>query len=193
MRGKGRAKLGIFIANLAGATVFGTVWYSVNIVLGNSVVLFWLGWVAMLPILLQRIAAGLPSTGQLLYEESREYQKALRAERYSEAEIAEAGLDNTTLTVIALLSTTLDIVGPAWGIMLTVEALGGKIDVFSALIVAFVGSWLCQKIAWKCLKRVVAMTWEALQGIATYPFATKTRRRGHSVAFQTMLGVPKDE
>lgn len=194
MNNKGRARLGIFLANLVGATVFGSIWYCVNIALGNSVALYWLGWVATLPVALQRLIALLPSSGQLLYEESGEYQRALRSEKRSEAEIADATLDRTTLGFIALLSTTLDIVGPAWGIMLTVEALGGSIDVLSAIIVAIIGSWLCQRVAWRCFKRVVSMTWEATQGILSYPFLTKTsKRQGHSVAFSHLLEAPKKE
>lgn len=184
MSSKPKSILSIFVANLVATAVFGSIWFIFNVALGNLIALRWLGGLAALPAVMQTMIAMLPSTGQLLFEESREYQKTN----------GDFGLDNTTLLFIAILSTTLDIVGPAWGIMLSALALGGELAVLPAVIIAFIASWFCQRIAWKSLKKTVAMTWFAVQGITSYPFLTKTsKRRGHSPAFQNRLEAPVEE
>lgn len=190
---KGKPQLSLFFANLVAMVVFGGVWYSLNIILGNVVALHFLGWLNGLPPLLLQGVAMLPSGGQLLYEESAEAKK--RARKRGEE---EEGLDNLTLGFIALLSTTLDIIGPALGIMVTVTALGGEMTVIPAVILAFIASWVCQRIAWRSLKAVICMAWEALRNMLATPFQTKTnrassQRRGHSVAFQHQLEAPREE
>lgn len=188
---KRNPQLGLFIANLLGTVIFGSVWVLFNIVLGNMVALRFLGWLNGLPSELTKTIALLPSGGQLLFEESMEAKK--RARDRGEQ---EEGLDNLTLGFIAFCSTTLDIVGPALGIMVTVTVLGGEMAVVPAVVLAFIASWVCQRIAWRCFKKTVAMAWEALQEILAAPFRTKTgvnKRRGHSQAFQRALEAPKEE
>ncbi len=195
-------RLGLFIANLLAMVVFGVTWYVFNIVLGNLVALRFLGWFNQFPPALSLIASLLPSTGQLLFEEHQEHQG--RAKRDAKRrgivyEQDEDSLDKSVLGFIALASTTLDIVGPALGIMLTVTMFGGEMAIAPAVLLAFGASWMCQRIAWKCFKRTIKMTWEALCELATFPFQTKVfrltskGRRGHSPAFQNALDAPRED
>lgn len=198
-RAKRSPQLGLFVANLTATVVFGSVWVLFNLVLGNLVALRFLGWLNGLPLILSQVVALLPSGGQLLFEESHEAKARARARANAEGRKLtreEEGLDNLTLGFIALLSTTLDILGPALGIIVTVTALGGEMAVVPAVILAFIASWVCQRIAWRCFKVTLRMTWEALCEVLAAPFHTKTlrinnKRRGHSAAFQ--LEAPREE
>lgn len=194
-------QLGLFIANLAGTVIFGSVWFLFNIMLGNLIALRFLGWLNGLPSLLSQVIALLPSGGQLLYEESMEAKSRAKAIAKAEGRKLrreEEGLDNLTLGFIAFLSTTLDIVGPALGIMVTVTVLGGEMAIVPAVVLAFIASWVCQRIAWRCFKVTVRMAYEALCELLVAPFHTKTlrinnKRRGHSQAFQRALEASKEE
>lgn len=218
--GKKGPRLGLFVANLLGTVVFGTIWFTFNIVLGNLVALRFLGWMNHLPQTLSTIASLLPSTGQLLFEEHSEYQarQTRAAKREAErvgltlkeylirqkGEEEEEGLDKAALGFIALSSTTLDIIGPALGIMVTVTIFGGEMAVAPAVVLAFGASWMCQRIAWRCLKATIRMTWEAFCEVATAPFQTKIfragprreqqrDRKGDTIAFQQRIESPKEE
>jgi hypothetical protein len=198
-------RLGLFLANLLGAVIFGSIWFTFNIVLGNMVALRFLGWLNHIPLELSWLASFLPSSGQLLFEETREAEGRAKKEREALQlqgiylpEREEEKLDGTALGTIAILSTTLDVVGPAIGIMVTVTALGGEMTVAPAVVLAFLASWACQRMAWRCTKNVIRMTWEALREVLAAPFRTKTiklnnPRRGNSTVFQQALETPKEK
>lgn len=191
-------RLGLFVANLLGAVVFGTIWATFNILLGNMVALRFLGWMNNLPSALSLAVSILPSTGQLLYEETSEAKSRAKKEAKRlgiEYEEDENELDRTALGIIAIMSTTIDVVGPALGIMVTVTVLGGEMAVVPAVVMACFASWACQRMAWRCFKNTLRMTWEAGGQITSRPFVTKTKtkRLGHSPAFQNLLESTQEE
>lgn len=190
--------LGLFVANLLGATIFGLIWATFNVILGNMVALRYLGWLNGLPAALSLAISILPSTGQLLYEETSE--AVARAKRRAKKQGIEYkpspyDLDPAALGIIAVTSTTVDVVGPALGIMVTVTVLGGEMAIVPAVIMACFVSWACQRMAWRCFKNTLRMTWEACGQVTSRPFVTKTKskRLGHSPAFQNLLESTREE